>query len=269
MAHTGSYLWKGSVSYVTGTHSLKVGYQQTLMTDDRTWMTNNQSLTYRVDNGVPNQLTQSISPWVNDARAGWQACVRARAMDAAPADAAGRLAVRSGVGAGFRRSSEGPSRFLPTPIVVPETRGIDSYKDITPRFGVAYDVAGRGRTAIKMSLGKYLEGVGVSGIYAITNPTLRMPQTTPVFGTAGRDAGMDRRQRQLRAGLRSAEPGRTGSPRERRRFLRCAVECELWQERADQRLRSERSSTGWGVRPSDWNLALRSSSRSAGGLRWM
>ena len=48
VAHTGSYLWKGSLSYVTGTHSLKVGYQHTLMTDDRTWMTNNQNLTYRV-----------------------------------------------------------------------------------------------------------------------------------------------------------------------------------------------------------------------------
>ena len=35
VAHTGSYLWKGRSSYVTGTHSLKVGYQHTLMTDDR------------------------------------------------------------------------------------------------------------------------------------------------------------------------------------------------------------------------------------------
>ncbi len=37
VAYTGSYLWKGSISYVTGTHNLKVGYQHTLMTDDRTW----------------------------------------------------------------------------------------------------------------------------------------------------------------------------------------------------------------------------------------
>ena len=61
----------GSLSYVTGTHTLKVGYQHTLMTDDRTWFTNDQNLTYRFNNGVPNQLTESISPWVNDARAAW------------------------------------------------------------------------------------------------------------------------------------------------------------------------------------------------------
>ena len=72
-AHTGSYLWKGSIAYVTGTHSLKVGYQHTLMTDDRQWFTNNQNLAYRFNNGEPNQLTQSISPWVNNARAGWDA----------------------------------------------------------------------------------------------------------------------------------------------------------------------------------------------------
>src|SRR5206468_5514913 len=48
-----------------------------------------------------------------------------------------------------------------------------------------YDPFGNGRTTIKVNLGKYLEGVGVSGNYANTNPTLRLPQTTSVFGTAG------------------------------------------------------------------------------------
>ena len=97
VAHSGSYLWKGSMSYVTGTTRLKVGYQQTRMTDDRTWMTNNQSLTYRVDNGVPNQLTQSISPWVNNARAGWQAWFVQEQWTLRPADAARRGAFRSGL----------------------------------------------------------------------------------------------------------------------------------------------------------------------------
>ena len=72
-AYNGSYLWKGSVSYVTGSHSLKVGYQHTLMTQDAVWMTNNQNLTYRFNNGVPNQLTESISPWMNTSRTGWDA----------------------------------------------------------------------------------------------------------------------------------------------------------------------------------------------------
>ena len=44
---------------------------------------------------------------------------------------------------------------------------------------MAYDVFGNGKTAVKMNLGRYLEGVGVQLNYANTNPTLRIP-TTPV-----------------------------------------------------------------------------------------
>ena len=49
-AWQGSYPWRASASYVTGAHSMKIGYQGTLMTDDHTWYTNNQNLTYRVNN---------------------------------------------------------------------------------------------------------------------------------------------------------------------------------------------------------------------------
>jgi two-component system sensor histidine kinase UhpB len=52
---------------------VKVGYQHGLMTQDVVWMTNTQNLTYRFNNGVPNQLTQSISPWMNRSRTGWDA----------------------------------------------------------------------------------------------------------------------------------------------------------------------------------------------------
>ena len=236
VAHTGSYLWKGSVSYVTGAHSLKIGYQHTLMTDDRTWMTNNQNLTYRVNNGVPNQLTQSISPWVNNARAAWDGLFAQEQWTRR------RLTLQGAVRFDRARSwfpaqQEGPSRFLPTPIIIPETRGVDSYKDITPRMGAAYDVFGNGRTAIKVNLGKYLEGAGVSGNYANTNPTLRMPQTTMVFGTAGVTRAWTDAQPQFRARLRSAEPCRAGSSAARRRSVRRAVEHELRQERPDQQLR--------------------------------
>jgi hypothetical protein len=184
VAYTGSYLWHGSVSYVTGTQSLKIGYQHTLMTDDRTWMTNNQNLTYRFNNGVPNELTESISPGVNDARAGWDAMFVQDQWTRHRLTLQGALRFDRAT-SWFPVQQEGPSRFLPTPIVVPETRGVDSFKDITPRMGAVYDASGDGKTAIKLIVGKYLDGVGVSGTYANTNPTLRMPQTTSIFGTAG------------------------------------------------------------------------------------
>jgi carboxypeptidase family protein len=184
VAHTGSYLWKGSMSYLAGAHSLKIGYQHTFMTDDRTWMTNNQNLTYRFNNGIPNQLTQSISPWVNDARAAWDGVFVQEQWTRNRLTLHGALRFDR-ASSWFPAQQEGPSRFLPTPIIIPETRGVDSYKDITPRLGVAYDAFGTGKTALKFGVGKYLEGAGTMGTYASSNPTLRMPQTTMMFGTAG------------------------------------------------------------------------------------
>jgi hypothetical protein len=183
-AHAGSYLWKAAASYLTGTRSLKVGYQHTLMIDDRTWMTNTQNLTYRVNNGIPNQLTQSISPWVNDARVAWQAFFAQGQWSRDRVTFHGALRFDR-AWSWFPTQQLGPSRFLPSQIIFPESRGVDSYKDFTPRGGLAFDVFGNGKTAVRVTVGKYLEGAGVSGNYANTNPTLRMPQTTPVFGTAG------------------------------------------------------------------------------------
>jgi hypothetical protein len=254
VAHTGSYLWKGSVSYVTGTHSLKIGYQHTLMTDDRTWMTNNQNLTYRFNNGEPNQLTQSISPWVNNARAGWTAVF---AQEQWTRD---RLTLQGAVRFDRARSwfpaqQEGPSRFLPTPITIPETRGIDSYKDVTPRIGVAYDLLGTGRTAIKMNLGRYLESAGTTGLYAYTNPTLRLPQTTMVFGTAGVTRAWTDANHNFVPDCDLLNPGAQD---------RQAAGGDLCGVLSDTSFGKHVLTThfdpgvldGWGVRPSDWSLGI-------------
>ncbi len=252
-AYAGSYLWQGSLTYVTGSHSLKIGYQRTLMTDDRRWMTNDQNLTYRFNNGAPNQLTESISPWVNNARAAWDGVF---VQDQWTRD---RLTLQGAVRfdrsySWFPRQQEGPSRFLPTPIVIPETRGVDSYKDITPRMGVVYDLSGAGRTVLKMSLGKYLEGAGVTGNYANSNPTLRLPQTTSVFGTAGVTRAWTDENHNFVPDCDLLNPAA--------RDLRasggdlCGVVSNtsfgknVLTNNFDPKLLR-----GWGVRPSDWNLS--------------
>jgi len=181
---TGSYTWRGSAAFVTGRHSFKIGYQGTLMTDDRTWSTNSTDLWYRFNNGIPNQLTQTISPWINDARAGWHAVYAQEQWTL------GRLTLQGALRFDVARSwfpeqNIGPDRFLPVAFQFPETKGIDSYKDITPRIGMAYDAFGNGRTAVKLNIGKYLEGVGVQAAYANTNPTLRIPTSTGPFGVPG------------------------------------------------------------------------------------
>jgi len=67
---------------------------------------------------------------------------------------------------------------MPTQVSFPtgSTQGID-WKDITPRGGVAYDVFGNGKTAIKASVGKYMEGL--SSLFGLDmNPIFRIPTQT-------------------------------------------------------------------------------------------
>ena len=251
-AYTSSYLWKGSVSYVTGSHSVKVGYQRTFMTQDMTWTTNNQNLTYRFNNGVPNQLTQSISPWTNRARAMWDAVFAQERWTR------GRLTLQAAVRfdrawSWFPAQQEGPSRFLPVPIVVPETPGVDGYTDISPRIGAAYDLLGNGRTALKVHFGRYLEGAGTGGLYTATNPTLRMPQTTPMLGTAGVTRAWNDANRNWVPDCDLLNPNAQDLRQSGGDM--CGV---MSNTRFGQNVLTNNFDPallrGWGVRPSDWTL---------------
>ena len=65
----------------------------------------------------------------------------------------------------------GKSSFLnPQPITIAETKGVDAYNDLTPRVGVAYDVFGNGKTALKLNWGKYLAYAANDSPYTSTNP---------------------------------------------------------------------------------------------------
>src|SRR4030095_10704981 len=119
----------------------------------------------------------------------------------------------------------------------------------------AYDLSGRGTTALKMSLGRYLEGVGASGIYASTNPTSRMPQTTPVFGPAGVTRAWTDTNNNFVPDCDLLNPG--GQDLRASGGDLCGVlsnvsfGTNVLTNTFDPGILS-----GWSVRPSDWNLAV-------------
>ena len=90
-----SWNWKASMAYVTGANSLKIGYQGTVMTDYRTWSTNSQNLSFRVNNLVPNQITELVGPWQNNGDGGWHALFAQDQWTPQPLHPAGGAAVRS------------------------------------------------------------------------------------------------------------------------------------------------------------------------------
>jgi hypothetical protein len=254
--YTGAYPWRASVSYVTGAHSVKIGHVGTYFTDNRTSYTNDQQLRYRFNNGLPNQLTQAV-PFTQLARASILAFYAQEQWTLKRLTLQGALRYDRARG-WFPEQRIGPTKFLPTPIVFPETQGVDSYNDISPRVGAALDVFGDGKTALKVSLGKYLEGASTGNpvVFYNTNPTLRMPNTNPPFGPLGvqrtwTDANgnfqpdcelLNPLEQDLRGGSGGDFCGVISNLQFGQAVLTNSFDPDLL--------------TGWGVRPSDWSLAV-------------
>jgi hypothetical protein len=62
----------------------------------------------------------------------------------------------------------GPTRLTPNraDIPLPET-GLVHWHDLTPRLGLTYDIGGDGKTALKVSLNKYVEGQAVGSLVGV------------------------------------------------------------------------------------------------------
>jgi hypothetical protein len=153
---TNSY--NAGASYVTGSHSIRVGYQNYWLRQlDETIAADNQ-LAYRFNMGVPNQVTYRLPTRSNNT------ITKLHGIFIQDQYTRNRLTL-SGALRWDRASSYAPvegngvsrTSFLnPSVIEFPVTPGVDAYNDISPRVGVGYDVFGNGKTALKLRWGKYL-----------------------------------------------------------------------------------------------------------------
>ncbi len=91
--------WQASASYITGSHSMKFGYQGNFWSDDREMHVNSQSLGYQAISlpGLdffPLSIQEYINPYVVNARAMQALVLRAGSVDHQASDASGRAALR-------------------------------------------------------------------------------------------------------------------------------------------------------------------------------
>ena len=230
-----SQSFNGSMSYVTGSHNAKVGFE--LQRGHFLRGDNNDTtggLWYTVAAGVPQFVT------IQSPLAGWQNNLNYNlgifAQDQWTLD---RLTLNGGVRLDMLNESTEPftaepHRWLPNRNdSFAAVENVPNWKDVNPRIAAAYDLFGNGKTALKASASRGVEQDSIR--YAqMNNPAVTLvTQTARVWTDNGNfvpDCDLDERRR-------------PGQPRERRRPLRRMADAQLRQLRPRHALRPRPSWT--------------------------
>ena len=169
--------WRAAVSYVTGAHNMKAGYQGSFTEVHNGRVPNHTQLRYTFNNRVPIAVSYFLAPR-------WNQHDRTQTLGLFAQDqwTVGRLTLQGGVrydrawswAPADGNGTTATSRFNPQPISFDRTVSVRGYNDITPRVGVAYDLFGTGKTAVKVNVGKYVEAATSDSIYSANNPAARI-----------------------------------------------------------------------------------------------
>ena len=161
------FVQRFSASYVTGSHNFKVGLQ--LQEHAQTQDTSvNGDVTYTYTRGVPTRVTQFATPYLQMNRTKADLGVFAQDQWAIK-----RLTLSYGLRLDYFNGYvpaehvdagqfAGARDFAPV-------HSVPEWTDLNPRMGASYDLFGTGRTALKASLGRYVEKAAVA-VATANNP---------------------------------------------------------------------------------------------------
>ena len=178
--HQSHNTWRASVSYVTGAHSLKTGYNAAYAVTDIFGNFAKHGLQYTVNGGIPNLITQRITPWQQANRTRYDAFYIQDQYTRGRMTLQGALRYEKA----WSFFPEGKNGLLEDSVfggpkrTLASADGVTGYQDIAPRMGMAYDVFGNGKTAVKLNWSKYFQAAANDGVYIGTNKASTFAQTS-------------------------------------------------------------------------------------------
>jgi carboxypeptidase family protein len=181
---------RASISYVTGAHNMKFGYQGGFNNPSQQYYYYNNVILVRTNNGTPNRITETISHGDTPGVFGPGSVKYTRnlvptSFFAQDQWTRNKLTLQGGVRydhilTTYPDSSVGGPGWLTQNVVSFPARSTDGvhWNDVTPRMGVAYDLFGNGKTAVKFNLGKYMEAFSATNTDLDLNPLVRVAVST-------------------------------------------------------------------------------------------
>lgn len=142
------------VSYISGSHSMKFGLQMAHGTNEH-YFEMPRSMTAQFRNGVPQGLTVWATPYERQERLN-----PSPSLFAQDQWTFSRFTLNYGLRLDYLNASIPPQTVAET-LMVPArsfdaVEDVPNWLDISPRFGMSWDVFGNRRTALKMALGRYV-----------------------------------------------------------------------------------------------------------------